>query len=609
LCGNIRKDRSTDNPEKITPGKSTGYERNLLRFHGDAAASAVEDAAVNYQSPSIIAAGADARSVSIFTMLINLSLSLIYVRAPAFIEKLGLGKRGAVILSFLNLIAWVPLIIAFLLSGMGVAPVWLAFLWLVNLMPGVLLSFQRDNWLSNIVPGKMLGRYLGQRLAVKSAFYLGAFCLLGYMMDRSGGKSLVNFAFIFVLALVMSLVDYIIFTFMREPGDRAAFTPEKETGRPGFGIMDYIGELKQRKLDTFIVFTSLFYLTVGLTGPLYAVYMLQERHFTYLNYTVIISAEYLARVASAPFWGRFADRAGNIKVLGIVSRIIPAIPVCWLFCSHIGYLAFVQVLSGTCWGAFDLCNQSYLYKVAPPDKKLRYIVYTRCLMLLSTAIGGLVGAYMVNGIFLTFGSRLLSVFMVSGFFRAVVVMYLMPKLVDLAVSYGSPPPPPEASLELLGKAIASKRGLFYRINEPGNSPLVSDEAKREIALASYMADYSKRRNWVKTASPGKAAKSFTVDVKPTNTRRAWYYSPAVSDKPVKFTGEVKTNLENTGRQPGLYYDRAGWADYLKETLRTLAREIRANKTAAELKPAFIINSCGMTGSTNARRGAPLQNIR
>ncbi|MFA5308662.1 MAG: MFS transporter [Dehalococcoidales bacterium] len=548
-------------------------KNNLLRFHGDAASSAVEEAAINYQSPSIIAAGANAQSVSILATMVNLCLSLVCIKAPALIERLGQTKRGAVILSFLNLLVWVPLILAFLLSNMGITPVWLAMLWLVNVMPGILLSFQRDNWMSNIVPPQTLGRYLGQRLAIKSAFYLGAFCLLGFMLDAQGEKSLISFAFIFIIALVMSAFDFVIFTHMHEPVKKEPVKPAPEPPVIKFGLFSYIKELKEKKLNLFIGFTSLFYLTVGLTGPLYAVYMLEEKHFTYLSFTVIIATEYLARVVSAPFWGKYADKKGNIKVLGIVSRIIPAVPIAWLFCSNIGYLAAVQMISGICWGAFDLSTQSYLYKVAPPAKKLKYIVYTRCLILLSTAVGGLIGAYLVDGVFMIFGSRLLTIFMISGFFRAVVVMYLIPKLVDLAVSYGKPKSPPKVEMAVPGTPVTSRRGLFYQqqelAEEQVNSPVIeynavklsadleamrqhnrlleerlakAQTAKEEILALSKNLRRSQRRTWVteKLIQPNIIKQEAVMPAKSVlnTTRRNWAAAatPAkekkVSDRPV-----------------------------------------------------------------------------
>jgi hypothetical protein len=622
----------------------------LLRFHGDAAASAVEEAAINYQAPSIIAAGANAQTVSVLATLVNLCLSLICVKAPAFIERLGQTKRGAIILSFSNLVVWVPLIFAFLFSSMGITPVWLALLWLINVMPSILLSFQKDNWLSNVVPQNTLGRYLGQRLAIKSAFYLGAFVLLGYLLDTFGGKSLVSFGFLFIVALVMATVDFVIFTHMRDTPKTEPEQPTQATPKTQFGLFNFIGELKEKKLDMFITFTAFFYLTVGLSGPLYAVYMLEEKHFTYFSFTIIIAAEYLARVISAPFWGKIADKEGNIRVLGIVSRIIPAIPIAWLFCSNVGYLAFIQILSGVCWGAFDLSTQSYLYKVAPPAKKLRYIVYTRCLILFSTAVGGLMGAYLVKGIFFTFGSRLLTIFMISGFFRAIVVMYLMPKLVDLAVSYGKPKAPPKVAMDMMGKPVASKRGLFYRQVEPEEaqvkSPLIAyneaklsedmqkmhkqnlviqerlakaEEAKAEILALSknvkrrHWAAAEKtvkapaakqeaitpvksiqnnpRLNWIADAKPIKEQAEMTPAVV-SSSRRPWYgdaeiHATFTAKKAETALLTVKQVMGRTAGNQGLYHDDAGWSNYLKETMHAVIKESKDRKAVVNPKPVRV----------------------
>ncbi len=495
-----------------------------------------------------------------------------------------------------------PLILAFLLSQLGIAPVWFALLWLVNLMPGLLLTFQRDNWLSNLVPRSTLGRYLGQRLAIKSGFYLGAFFSLGYLLDRFGGKSLAAFALVFTLALVMALVDFIIFTHMYEPDKKGDDAPKQEPQTLQFGLFDYLRELKEKKLDTFIIFSSFFYLTVGLSGPLYIVYMLQERHFTYLNFAMIISAEFLARVISAPFWGRFADKAGNIRVLGIVSRIIPAIPICWLFCSNIGYLAFVQTISGICWGAYDLCTQSYLYKVAPKPKKLRYIVYTRCLVLFCTALGGLVGAYLVKGIFFTFGSRLLSIFLISGIFRTLVVMYMMPKLVDLAVSYGRPPAPPAVNLEKLGKVIASRRGLFYRQQEQVETPVKTQFQKRDAVTVTQDSRYSRRRNWALPEESAKKKKEVTRPNESVASRRVWYLQPgaftaSTTRKASTSLQEMEKHVEKLKTRPGLYHDQTGWAGYMKETLDAILQDRQGQKV-----PVMVSSWSGASvpGATRTR---------
>jgi hypothetical protein len=181
-------------------------------------------------------------------------------------------------------------------------PVWFAVMWLVNLVPGtILLDTQRDNWMSSLIPRNVMGRYLGQRLAIRSAFYLGAFCLLGFFLDSFEGRRLIGFAVIFTIAFIASFVDFLIFRSMRETRLDTEPVPSQPVK---FGFLDYLGELKQKKLSGFILFTLFFGLTVHLCGPLYAVFMLDELHFSYLAFTFILAAEYMGRVISVPFWGR-----------------------------------------------------------------------------------------------------------------------------------------------------------------------------------------------------------------------------------------------------------------------------------------------------------------
>ncbi len=562
-------------------------QRNLLRFHGDAAVSAVDEAAVNYQTPSIIAAGANAQSVALLTTLLNLGLSLICIKAPAIIERFGKTKKGAVILAFLNLCAWVPLIFAFFLSPFGIQPMWFALLWLVNIMPGMLLSFQRDNWLSNQVPSEKLGRYLGQRLAIKSAFYLGALCFLGYLLDLLGNSNLVNFGVVFAVAMAVALVDLIIFTFMRDPKKIETSVPKPDNPQIKFGLFNFLGELKTKKLDVFIIFTSLFYLSVGLSGPLYAVYMLEEKHFTYLSFTIVIAVECLARVISSPFWGRFADKSGNIRVLSIVTRIIPVIPICWLFCSNVAYLAVVQTISGICWGAFDLCTQNYVYKIAPQEKKLRYIVYTRCIILFSTALGGLVSVYLLKGVFTIFGSQLLSIFMISGFFRAIIVLALMPKLIDLAVSYSTKTVSPQVDIDISGGMKVSKRGLFYHRHKPVITP---EEVKAVLSSQKYHS-FIQQRTWTQYEKPVETRKdSQRIDVTPS--RRPWFRDPEIFHAYViqnrgQLTEMFEKNKTQSISRDGLFYNHESWASYRRESLKAALRENRVWQAKSELKPVFV----------------------
>jgi MFS family permease len=489
----------------------------------------------------MLAAGADTQSLSILIALVNFGLSLVSIKAPSILQRIGLSRKGAIILSFINFCAWVPLALVFLV--IGVTPVWFALFWFVNLVPTLLLSVQRDNWLTNLVPRNILGRYLGQRLSIKSVFYLSAFCLFGYMLDSFGENRLIGFAFTFIIAFLAAALDFVIFTFMHDTANNAVEALKTKPEIVRFTIINYLKELREKRLKTFITFVSCIYLTVGLCGPLYAAYMMRELHFSYLSFTLIVCAEYLARIISLPYWGRYADRAGNIRVIGIAARIIPVIPVFWLFNSSLPYLAIIQVVSGTCWGAFDLCTNSYLYKMAPPSRKLHYITYTRALILISTVIGGLVSFYMMHNIFTIFGSTILSMFLISAVLRGIVVRLMFPKLIDLAVVYDKPQTAPVINRLMIDDAIASKRGLFYRQNT-ANLPHKDDKVIRNHNIPDF----------------------------PPVTRAGLYHQ-ASSTRPQ--TSQVTTgyvNKHSHKNTSGLYYRRDRWLNYKKNTLKEILKE-------------------------------------
>ncbi len=514
----------------------------------------------------MIAVGANAQSVSVLALMVNLLLSIICLKAPAFIEHVGLTKRGAVIIALMNVFVWVPLILSFLLFSNALSPLWFIFIWLLNLVPGVLLSTQRDNWLSNMIPKDRMGRYLGRRMAIKSGFYLGSFCLFGYMIDSSVNGEISGFYSVFVIAFLAAFLNFSIFWFMKDtPRDIKAVRKQELAG---FGVIDFIKELKTRRLSKFILFTSFFSITVSLCGPLYAVYMLKELNFGYLSFTIVIATEYFARIVSMPFWGRLADRKGNIEVLNLVSRIIPFIPICWLFFSNLGYFVVIQAISGICWGGYDLCTQNYLFKLAPPEKKLRYIVYSKSLTLFSMFLGGLISVYFLNEIFTISGSRILSIFLVSGIFRGLVALYIVPKLIDFAIKVKSTNENAEIIKEMGVGSRFEKRGLYYQ----PNFWLKYTESKK-------LGTKSKIRKEVKTAV----------------STAGLYYHPEKWMKYISGTVIIPAGVMHEAANPAayhaLYYDPAALKKYRALTVEKThnQNQIQDNKTLSRTRYHVPVN--------------------
>jgi hypothetical protein len=396
-------------------------DKSLGFLHGEGAATSVENAGISYQSASLLSAGATTEQVAMLSTFSNFIFALILFKVPALIKFSDSLKRAVVALSAVSSLSWIPLILVSLFLT-GISPSLLIILWVVSLVPDFMVGPLRDKWLADLVPSGKLGRYLSLRTIISTGSYLGCFFVMGYALDHFQSGLFNGFSFVFSFAFLASLISLVLYLVLKVP------VPAGEPQQAQMGLFGFIKEVKQNELGIFIVFATLIIFSSSICGTFFSVYMLRDLHFTYLTFTLVVSIEFIARIVSAQFWGKLIDSAGAIKTLKIASFMIPMIPVLWLFSSNVGYLLFVQTISGITWGAFDLCTQAYLCRASPPEKRLHYIVYHRSIVTLASAGGPLLGAGLLDVIYPLFGSQILSIFLLSGVLRFLVVIGLVPLL-------------------------------------------------------------------------------------------------------------------------------------------------------------------------------------
>ena len=488
-------------------------DRSLPYLHGEGATSSVENAAIAYQSPSLLSIGASAKEVAILSTITNLLFAILLIKIPSLVKSSDSLKRGIIILGIISVLGWLPLILIPIFFK-GVSPLVLIILWVINLVPNLTAGPLTDKWLSDLVSSKGLARYLSIRSIISASAYLSCFYMMGYMLDYFQSNPLNGFSLIYLIAFVASLVTLLLLLMVR--------VPVGETVQSDFGLGAFIREAKQNNLGTFVIFTAAIIFSSSICGVFFSVYMLRDLHFTYIMYTVVISVEFMARIAFAYVGGKWVDHSGAIRVLYYASLMIPIIPIMWLFSSNLGYLIGIQVLSGIAWATFDLSTQSYLCRYLPHSKRLHYIVYQRSIVTFAAAIGPLVGAGLLNVIFPIFGNPILGIFLLSGVLRFLSLIILLPRLKEAEKEK------PEAESE----AEEAPSNCF---NEP---------ASFEIPL--YRSQKADRNSLRLTASGTKP------DIKPGDLYRTeqWEWHPARPTESVK--ENIRQDLlyrSNRGSQP------------------------------------------------------------
>jgi MFS family permease len=537
-----------------TKGRKT--ESGLRIFHAEAATSSAEIAGDTYQTPALIAAGAGAQGVSLMSFFTNLVLAVLFIKAPGVAEKLGSTKKSVLVLALLSVVTWLPLILVFALFT-SVNTAWLVGLWIFSLVPSTLLIPLRDGWLASLVPARDVGRYFGLRSVVAGIAYLVTFSLMGYILDLCFGQVFRGYAIILGIAFIASLGSLCLYR-------KIEASPEAGKEKVAFGFLDFLREMKGGNLGIFILFVSLFSLSVNLSSPLCAVYLLKNLNFSYLTYTLLVSVEYIARIASVTFWGRYADRAGSLKVLGIVSRLIPFIPVLWLFSSNLAYLVIIQTISGVIWAGFDLCSQTFIYKASPESKRLKYIGYYKSLVTLAMALGALSGAYLLGVVPPVFGSGILGMFLLSGILRLAIVRVMFHKLVDLAWVAPAVRAPANAGLTPVGGA-AAKRGLFYRPEAWSLYLYETAPAEAGRALPTRRGLFNKVQAWASGLYETLSLRELVLPGAVATPAHGLFHKPEAWTSYHQETVPIKAGIEATPAH-GLFHKPEAWASYRQETV-------------------------------------------
>jgi MFS family permease len=514
---------------------SDNKDNSLNLFHGEAAAASAESAGCSFQSNSLIAVGADASTVSLLNTITNLVLAGLLIKVPNLVEGKTPMKRTVVMMAVINAFTWIPIVFVFTFFR-TINPLMLIGLWILGLVPATLLGPLRDNWLANMVPSEKMGRYLSWRAVIAGIFYLAALNIMGLALNQSHGNVGRGFAVVLAVAFLASVVSTFLYSMIHSPPPVA-----RSQTAPSLTFKKFLQGARKEHLGTFILFVSLFTFTVQLSGPLQAVYMQRDLKFSFMQITLIASCEFIARVISITFWGKMVDKSGSLRVLGIVSHLIPLSPLLWMLSKgNVAFLCGAQLFSGTVWAAFDLSNQTFIYKSTQPEQRLHYIVYCKSLTTFASALGMMAGGLLLNHMFRISGSQILAMFLVSSVARLAVVRMMLPKL------------------------------------KPGGIPdaIVHEELARELAMVNYPTRqglYYHPEAWSRFAKPvaafgtilGKAVNK--INPKPAGL----YYNPQQWSNFMGQNSDLQPGMVQYGNtesvKRGLYHNKKAWSEYRQQT--------------------------------------------
>lgn len=225
-------------------------------------------------------------------------------------------------------------------------------------------------WMGDLVPGRLRGRYFGQRTIFLSVAGTLASLTAAVTLDRMAPLGFTGAALsaLTAVACLAGLASLGLLLRQHEPAAGA-----REVGVDGWrSLRTALGDLRARP---FLHYQLAWSAAVGISASFFAYHLLTNLRTGFLVVAAHGVGVAIVRIASARLWGRAVDRVGARPVLICCSFGISVVPAIWLFPTpeRLWPIALEAVVSGFLWGGHGIAALDLSIGLAPRTGRPFYL--------------------------------------------------------------------------------------------------------------------------------------------------------------------------------------------------------------------------------------------
>ena len=266
----------------------------------------------------------------------------------------------------------------------------------LSLACGHIISPLFNTWVANTVPSTIRARFISRQTTISAIVAVIAGLLMGWFLDLfPEGEKQGGFVVVFATGALFGLLGYL--TLMRAP-----FAPGSEARQDNTGsIRMFAAPFADANFRQAVLFNGSWAFAVGLAGPLYSVYMLENLGISYTEISVFNAAFMVTSIIGYRSWAALVDRFGAKPVLQIL--LIPAAmtPILWVFTAPGSYYLVPVALfvSGFIFSGIAVAMTPLQYGLMPEgDQRPYYMATWSAATSLFAALGPLAGSFLVNAL-------------------------------------------------------------------------------------------------------------------------------------------------------------------------------------------------------------------
>jgi len=351
-------------------------------------------------------------------------------------ERFLRRRQILVILAAILSLIWLPVALLPVVLGPGGKTV--TILILLICLYFALAGFAAPIWnslIGDLVPSNSRGRYFGFRSRKCGLAVFLAMILAGQVLHIFEKAGLAEFGFL--LIFLMAAFGRVMSSYWLSKYDDP---PLHVSAEDRFSFIDFLRRAPASNFAKFAFFIATINLAVNFAGPYFAVYMLRQLNFSYLQYTLIGASAVIAQFLTLQHWGYLCDRFGNKKILNVTAVGVALSPIMWLFSAQTWYLVLIQLYGGFVWAGFNLAVGNFLFDAVSPPKRARCAAYQAIINGIFVLCGALLGGWyashvpaasLAEKLWILPPSVYFQLFLISGLMRLAAAAVFLPLFAEV----------------------------------------------------------------------------------------------------------------------------------------------------------------------------------
>jgi MFS family permease len=327
---------------------------------------------------------------------------------------------------------WLPISLLPFIFGSGGPAVWLLI--------GLALLYHGTNgavvpvWnslIGDLVPPDIRGRFFGNRNRFCGMSTFIALIAGGGVLQIFAQRHQVAWGYLIIFLAALAARLNSVRWLGRYADPAFSLSPEQV-----FTFRQFLRHSPRSNFAKFVFFVGAVNFGVAFSGPYFALYMLRDLGFSYLQFTLVTAAAIISQFLTFRYWGGLTDRFGNKKILNVCGWGVGLVPILWLVSTHLGYLMAIQAYAGFVWAGFSLSAANFLFDAVTPAKRARCVAYQSLINGVCVFVGSLCGGLVANELPESFSlahqtwtpiSPLPVIFLISGLVRFVSAGFFLKK--------------------------------------------------------------------------------------------------------------------------------------------------------------------------------------